>query len=114
MPGKVHKYIRRLIRWVNSPSDEESLISGRLTYARLKDDQSERRYRLKRRVLKSLAYPPLPPDYIGLSRHDLNFIVGEIKAVAGHGLFPDQNIKDHLEMADRFSILSEKIDEIAA
>ncbi|MER9665511.1 hypothetical protein [Mesorhizobium sp. M0203] len=103
----VHKYVRRLIVWFSTPSQEE--IDARVRHVAHRDAQrradslSIHQGCLRTSMLSSVQYKPLPSAYLSLGTTDLEFCAGIIRETRDSGLCPQERAAEHLDAIRRVS-----------
>ena len=88
----LHKYARRLVRWLNTPSEEECRAEKRAW-----DAYKARRERIANEVARWLAHPPLPSTYYGRSTTELFEVKNHIERLAKTGAYSDKIVAAHEE-----------------
>lgn len=92
MKKLLHKYVRRLLRWANTQSDEEIGEEQRRNAER-RDERS----RLERFVLSAAPFAPLPNTYACFCIWDLKIAGDIVERLKKDATFKQDHLDAHLQ-----------------
>lgn len=96
MTRVIHRYIRRLIAWLNTPSDEEQAAA----------DRDRRMARLS----WCINAPPRPEYYAARSAAELDEMAADVQAMIDRKTFPPEGAGRHLvEIRKRHAELAGRV-----
>ncbi|MBM3578701.1 MAG: hypothetical protein FJX40_13855 [Alphaproteobacteria bacterium] len=93
----IHKYVRRFIKWLNTPSQEEIAVKDEKDAEWFADRQRRREKILRCRTIRALERKPYKGEYTAEPIDELEFIATLIKDLRSYGACPQENSEEHLK-----------------